>query len=569
MRIGSWIACVVCTAFIAFAGCSDGGSGGGDDNGSNSGSGDSGDSGYYEPDYSSDPDTPDNPDNPDTPIPEPTPAQKEISDLLKEYMKNNYDNLSGEVASNNINLTAQTIKEVGDIFPVLEDAANNSESMSRSIASEKIKDEDSELNRAIIAQEKGYIKVVLSGNKYTISYNKGTTFNGTFNLSEIEIGNNNGNGNFENATLTNNTADITIERINSIRGNYQPTLNLKVSGGEAKNIYNLYQTYYQENQLNKLTLSGDLGDVKMDGKAIKGNPSDYTLFNTAGDAAKGSNDPSITSMDANLLVKMTQQLGIYKLSNMIISGSADTATVLWGLRNMVFEGDMSKVENTTINSIPGLIGVVYFKDKPYNNVKNMSERDNAFGLVKLDKLEDVDGSYFKVGINANGGSVLDFRNVDKDFIINTYNPSSKIVRDIGNWNAIYFPNIDDVDEAKNKKFYEKIVDTSAGEVSNVYYGDKKMYGHYSDSRLFKGGSKTPRTLKAFEEYGNSYVDNSDDITSVFNNNYYMKFTTSARSTYSDAEFNSLTQESEKESLQEDHEEGYNMLAQNRTSRCFS
>lgn len=341
-------------------------------------------------------------------------------------------------------------------------------------------------------------------------------------------------------------------------------MNLKVSGGEAKNIYNLYQTYPAD----KLTLSGELGRVKMDGKAIKGNPSNYTLFEDSGNVAKGSGDPSITSMDANLLVKMTQQLGIYKLSNMIISGSADAATVLWGLRNMVFEGDMSKVENTTINAIPGLIGVVYFKDKPYNNVKQINILEDVLGLVRLDKLKDINGSYFKVKTPGRGGSVLDFRGVDTN-IITDYTPSNKIVTNAGNWNAIYFPNISDVDEAKNKTFYEKIVDTSRGEVSNVYYGDKKMYGHYSDPRLFKGGSKTPRTLREFEEFGNSYVDHHDDINSIPDVNYMMKFTTSARSTYSDAEFNSLTQKSEKESLKEDHDDGFNWLAQNRTSRCFS
>ena len=55
---------------------------------------------------------------------------------------------------------------------------------------------------------------------------------------------------------------------------------------------------------------------------------------------------------------MYNQLGIQKFLNMIISGTAEEATVKWVLTNIVFEGDMSKIKD---RGNENLTGIVYFK----------------------------------------------------------------------------------------------------------------------------------------------------------------------------------------------------------------
>ena len=458
------------------------------------------------------------------------PSIKYVTALLKEILTEaEYNRISGELSSEKITLTltAQTIKAVGDNFS---DLKNNT-------VEDKTKEAVKSYKEAFIAQNKGEINITKSGSYTLNSYNIPVTFNGEFNLDEITLPVNNGKGNFSNATLKNSVYDIRIDEFNDIRGSSFPTIsstNISTDSSD-KAVYDLYKAY--TSKLGNLVLKGDLNMNVIDGKEISGN-SNYTLF-TDENKAKDATDLSIISLDVNALAQMTNQLKIYQLRNMIISGSATkTYAVDWELVNIVFKDDMSKITNNYKNPVSGnalsLYGIVYFKDRPYSNDVSVSGQ-SVVGMVKLDKLEGVSSENFKVALDYGFYSILDVSGVDTSFL-KTYIPTNKeIISRGGSSHAIYFnENLykNTITQDEINELCYKFTPKGRNGIVNVYLGDHKVKGNYYNTEYGNNksaASKTPRKLREFEYFGNLY----DDVYGEKN----MHFEKSAYSSYSSAELN--------------------------------
>ena len=472
------------------------------------------------------------------------PSGKTVVELLKEIIgENEYDAISAEVAAGNMTLTEEKIKAVGDIFPALEkDAESGKEA--KDVENAEIIQQNKE---AFVAQAQGEIDVVFK-TLYSATYKKDFTFEGAFNLDEIDIIKADGaQGNFSNATLKNSVYDISIDEFNDIRGSSLPTISSTniSSTSSPKAIYNLYKAY--SSNLNKLTLEGNLTYTNIDGKEISGK-SDYTLF-TDDNKAKLSTDTSIISLSADALVQMTNQLKIENIWNMIISGKA-AGEVNWRLTNIVFEGDMSEIKNKLSSN---LYGIVYFKDKPYNN--NVGDGQGVEGMVKLDNLQGVSNENLKVAFSSKIYNILDVSGVNTDSL-DEYNPEGKEIISRGGFtHAIYFPKdydkrgINDTQEEIDKLCY-KFVSKNRNGIINVYLGDHKVKGNEYNIEYNNRSatSKTPRTLKEFEYYGNND-----------------KFEHSAYSSYSSTDFEELPL-TEKKQLEDDKDA--KKIAQN-NRKCFS
>ena len=464
------------------------------------------------------------------------PSIKDVTALLKEILtEKEYNRISGELSSGNITLTAQTIKAVGDNFS---DLKNNT-------VEDKTKEAVNSYKEAFIAQNEGKINITKSGSYTLNSYNVSVTFNGEFNLDEISLPANNGKGNFSNATLTNKGNDITIDELNSIRGTYFPKLSFTniSSSSTPKAIYNLYKAY--SDKLGDLKLSGNLYRRTIDGKEISGR-SDYTLF-TDNNEAKTSDGPyanTITSLSADALAQMTNQLTIYDIRNMIISGKATGNTVNWQLTNIVFEGDMSNLKNDFTNPNDklalSLYGIIYFKNKPYNNSRQDGE--SVEGMVKLDKLEGVSSENFKVGFGSTSYSVLDVSGITPN-VLDTYNKdnNNQIASKAGLIHAIYVNK--DYSSTDVTTLCKKFADSSRIGAIYVYFGNNKVQGNFYNSSIATvGASRIPRTLKEFEYFGNNE-----------------NFEHSAKSSYTDDEFKNLPS-NEQNQLTNDN--GKKQIAQN-------
>lgn len=504
----------------------------------------------------------------------PQPSGKTVVELLKEIIgENEYDAISAEVAAGNMTLTEEKIKAVGDIFPSLEkDAESGKEAKDVENADVILQNKE-----AFVAQALGEMEDVFKTiypdlylenpglfseaeidefeKKYFVTYKKNFTFEGEFNLDEIDIIKADGaQGNFSNATLKNSVYDISIDEFNDIRGSDLPKISSTniSSTSSPKAIYNLYKAY--SSNLNKLTLNGDLTYTNINGKEISGR-SDYTLF-TNDNKAKLSTDTSIISLSADALAQMYTQLKIYNIRNMIISGNAKANTVNWRLVNIVFEGDMSKLTNTFTDpdselALP-LYGIVYFKDKPYNNSRQ--DGQSVVGMLKLDNLQGVSSNNFKVGFDSTYYSILDVSGVNTDFL-DRYNPEGKeIISQGGSTHAIYFNETlykDNITQNDINKLCYKFVSKARSGIINVYLGMDKFKGDEYDKYVYRNllaASKNPRTLKEFEYFGN-----------------YDKFEKSAYSSYSSTEFDNLPKE-EREQLEGDKDA--KKIAQN-NRKCFS
>ena len=477
----------------------------------------------------------------------PQPSGKTVVELLKEIIgENEYDAISAEVAAGNMTLTEEKIKAVGDIFPALEkDAESGKEA--KDVENAEIIRQNKE---AFIAQNEGKINITKSGIYTLNSYNVLVTFNGEFDLDKISLPANNGKGNFSNATLKNSVYDISIDEFNDIRGSSLPTISSTniSSNSSPKAIYNLYKAY--SSNLDKLTLNGDLTDTNINGKEISGK-SDYTLF-ANDNKAKLSTDTSIISLSADALAQMTNQLKIENIYNMIISGNANANKVNWRLVNIVFEKDMSKLENKLSST---LYGIVYFKDKPYNNNAGNAVQ-GLYGMLKLDKVKDIDSENFRIGFGGNicVYNVLDVRGVDKSEL-DAYNPTGREINiNGGDLHAIYFNEYYDSykgNEIEIDKLCRKFSSRSKSGALKVYLGDNRENGNFynsSNNKYFAAASKTPRTLKEFEYFGNETIKSGIG-----------KFEKSAYSSYSPTEFNNLPQE---EQTQLNNDDGKNEIAQN-------
>ncbi|MBD5433438.1 MAG: hypothetical protein HDR35_03945 [Treponema sp.] len=235
---------------------------------------------------------------------------------------------------------------------------------------------------------------------------------------------------------------------------------------------------------------------------------------------------------------------------MIISGNAKTNTVNWQLTNIIFEGDMSNLKNDFTNpdneSALRLYGIVYFKNKPYNNSRQ--DGQSVVGMLKLDKLEGVSSNNFKVGFGSTSYSVLDVSGIDAS-VLSNYNPTNKEIISRGeSTHAIYFSNLKNKTEDINKLCYKFVSKSSPG-IVNVYLGDNRDKGnHYDRYPDDTAASRIPRTLKEFEYFGN-----------------YDKFEKSAYSSYSSTDLEELPQ---KEKKQLEGDKDTKQIAQN-NRKCFS
>lgn len=456
-------------------------------------------------------------------------------DKYNEIKASLESNLGGNGLSRHLALTADLIKEVGGKW----DAIMTSDEYDETVR---------EYAAGFVAQCLGIITVTKiiddpwSPEKfhYKITFGEKTSLKvgaEIFDLGEIEIANN-GKIDFNDATFIG--SNVTIQDINAARKSSLPTLsNITVSknGTTAKDVYDLYKGYATKKEdLGKVNLSGNLAVVAFDGRSISGNK-DYTLFNE-NDEAKESNDPSIISLNVDALSQMTEQLKIFRVSNMIVSGEANKErTVNWKLVNIVFEGNVSKI---THNNTSHMYGIVYFKDMPYNNKNTFNEyRHFVYGMLKL---KEITTDNFYVSMPNSMCDVLDIRGIDENFI-KAYNKG--IVKS-GIINSIYFDeiyrSISDIDER-----FRPIT----GYINNIYYGEKREYGNNTDHGVHFPSSKTPRALKEFEYLGNTFI----------NEGYYsMHFESSARSSYTDEEFEELDA-STKQKLNDDHN-GLHVLALN-------
>lgn len=493
----------------------------------------------------------------------PQPSGKTVVELLKEIIgESDYDAISEEVAAGNMTLTEEKIKAVGDIFPALEkDAESGKEA--KDVENAEIIRQNKE---AFVAQARGEMEDVFKTiypegyeeypflfdeddfeRKYVVTYKKNFTFEGEFNLDEIDIIKADGaQGDFSNATLTGN--NITIDNLNSIRGSDLPKISSTniSSTSSPKAIYDLYKAY--SSNLDKLTLKGDLTYTNIDGKEISGK-SDYTLF-TNDNKAKLSTDTSIISLSADALAQMTNQLKIENIWNMIISGKA-AGEVNWRLTNIVFEDDMSEIKNKLSSN---LYGIVYFKNKPYSNNNGTADGQIVEGMVKLDNLTEVSGDNFKVRFASSVYGVLDVSGVTQT-ILNDYNKKGREIIPLGgSTHAIYFNaycNKTNITQTEINTLCYKFVSESTTGILNVYLGMDKFKGDEYDKYVYRNllaASKNPRTLKEFEYFGN-----------------YDKFEKSAYSSYSSTEFDNLPKE-EREQLEGD--KNTKRIAQN-NRKCFS
>ena len=495
----------------------------------------------------------------------PQPSGKTVVELLKEIIgENEYDAISEEVAAGNMTLTEEKIKAVGDIFPALEkDAESGKEA--KDVENAEIIRQNKE---AFVAQARGEMEDVFKTiypegyeeypslfdeddfeRKYVVTYKKNFTFEGAFNLDEIDIMKADGaQGNFSNATLKNSVYDISIDEFNDIRGEYLPTISSTniSSTSSPKAIYDLYKAY--SSNLDKLTLEGNLYRRTIDGKEISGR-SDYTLF-TDNNEAKLSTNTSIISLSADALAQMTNQLTIYNIRNMIISGNAKTNTVNWQLTNIVFEGDMSNLKNDFTNPVDNLplflYGIVYFKNKPYNNSRQ--DGQSVEGMVKLDNLQGVSSNNFKVGFGSTSYSVLDVSGITPN-VLDTYNKdnNNQIASKAGLIHAIYVNK--DYSSTDVTTLCKKFADSRRIGAIYVYFGNNKVQGNFYNSSIATvGASRIPRTLKEFEYFGN-----------------YDKFEKSAYSSYSSTDLEKLPP-TEKKQLEGDKDA--KKIAQN-NRKCFS
>lgn len=237
---------------------------------------------------------------------------------------------------------------------------------------------------------------------------------------------------------------------------------------------------------------------------------------------------------------------------MIISGKAKANTVNWQLTNIVFEGDMSNLKNNFTNPNDNLAlclyGIIYFKNKPYNNSRQ--DGQSVEGMVKLDKLEGVSSENFKVGFGSTSYSVLDVSGITPN-VLDTYNKdnNNQIASKAGLIHAIYVNK--DYSSTDVTTLCKKFADSSRIGAIYVYFGNNKVQGNFYNSSIATvGASRIPRTLKEFEYFGN-----------------YDKFEKSAKSSYTDDEFKALPLQKEQENLERDETTGLtngikNQLAQN-------
>ena len=441
----------LCVLALLLTACS-----GGSDAGGNSDDGYYDDGSYEQPSEPPSPgsggtgagdDVSDNPTDPKDPPDEPTdpteptePSYKNVSEILQEILGAEYETISGNI-SQNITLTAQTIKAVSDIFPVLESVITNANEMDS--AKEQVVNADNDTKKALVAQSEnkisikgkeaeyagyysnkwppvpvhiydgygyeiaanGDMNIILSG-KFNYFYERIESLEGNIDISELEL---------YSGKLKGWDDDLSVP-MTDLKEKIYDKFNLsnksidalpKLSLGLVNDDYDyglkhFLVIYNKYNKNAKMQITGTFGE--MNGRYLVDGvtPDNYTLFESDGNTVKSDN--SVKSVDINELIDFANQYGIYEIKNIKINGTLSSAkTVDWMLTNVVFETSMA---NLTNSSSSDLKGVVYFKDLPYASTKNQSIN----GVVRYDKLAS---SINKIS-SGSMTSVIDMRGIDKN-----------------------------------------------------------------------------------------------------------------------------------------------------------
>ena len=503
-------------------GANEGSTGNGGNQGEQGNQGNQGDQGNQggQGNENQDPD-PDTPENPETAT-----TQSILKDILGE---DTYNSLSGKLSSN-ITLTAQTIVDVTDIFPVLEEAVNNSTKKDEVKKTLSAKGEDVKV--ALVAEVENKISIKRKPAEYEgFLENKGTN---TYTPTTIYDGygyeiSANGNMNI----ILSGKFNYFYEHIESLKGNVDISkleiysdklkgwdddlkllssslkkeiydkfsLNNKTIDALPKLSFGLYnddydyglkdfmEIYDKYNSSEKMKIKANFSNVEFDGSKLVSNSSGYTLFSN--NTAKTSNDSSIKSITADELVKLSNKYGIHKIKNIIVSGNSSANSVNWtDLTNVIFEGDMSKL---TINNIIYLNGIVYFKDLAYENDNNFNFVKGSLKLDKMSSAMDING----LG-DGKESFVLDISNISN---VNDYT-GNVLIKGARFVSAVYF-NKDQKDN-KGDNLYKKIADDINGVIDNVYFGGELAEGE--SFNIYSGKIKTSdkaRTLEEFEYFGNN------------------------------------------------------------------
>lgn len=506
------------------------------------------------PDNPNNPENPNNPDNPNNPGEE-APQYEDVKAVLKEILGDKYEAISGEV-SQNITLTAQTIDAVTDIFPDLESVVSDSNKMTA--AKTKVDKSTDDVKKALVAQVEEKISVTrkakqykvisgksgieldpVTGSGYEISAEKGmkVSLKEEFKYFSNHIESLSDNIDISGITISSqqDVGDIHYDAIPLIPGedlkeeiynklNLEgknpeslPTLSFGIGGDKELGLKHFLDIYDKYNKSKKLDLLNDITATfgSMDGRTLVDGvkKENYTLFKDDGNTAKDHNDTSIRSFNIDDLVEFTNKYNISDIRNLIISGDATTeGPVDWRPTNIIFEGDVSKLKNSSERV---LNGIVYFKDLPYNNKDVGGQGIN--GAVKLNKLEGLKN--FKINDKSesqemtHNKSVVDLRGINKDKM-EKYNPSyeDRIFKWIG---AVYFAG-DVKTLAENDKLYTKFINYEYSEyINNEYFGDsvrKNSIGYEKDNSTAFTTSKTARKLSEFEYFGNNryYEESAKD-----------------------------------------------------------
>ena len=440
-----------------------------------------------------------------------------------------YNSLSGKLSSN-ITLTAQTIVDVTDIFPVLEEAVNNSTKKDEVKNTLSTKGEDVKValvaeveEKLTISKEsierKGKLYIIKNGiitydintflnsDDYTISTTlTKVLLSGKFDIDNIYIKSLSGPIEFNSDFKLVSEKDILGENkamlISELKNMYDnlnlssktvdklPILDLAVYVEDSEELKYFMDIYDKYNSSEKMQITGNFSGVEFDGSKLVSNSSGYTLFSN--NTAKTSNDSSIKSITADELVKLSNKYGIHKIKNIIVSGNSSTNSVNWtNLTNVIFEGDMSQL---TINNKTNLNGIVYFKNLPYNN--SNSNISKVFGSLKLDKMAPT------INVNGDGNGKKSFV-LDISGISNFFSYSeTPLIRGSQVVNAVYFNK--DQQTHKGSELYKKVADDQSGMIDNVYFGGQLENGeNYNKATTPTKTSDKARTLEEFEYLGNN------------------------------------------------------------------
>ena len=432
-----------------------------------------------------------------------------IRAFLEKHISN-YTILSGEISnSKSITLTAQTIDTILDIYPDLEKAVKNKDNETTAENSFNKKATTNDIKKALIAQAENKLTVTKGTSSHIIG--DFTPFDYTISAQGITI---KLSGDFDfnkyyfikNSSTTVDLSDanfytnfsIIVNELSEFHSSFKklssstlPKLtsanlkNIENSEEGVKKLFDIFDDYnFSNDKLSGLKI--DWSSAVLNGKSWSNN--DY-LF-----TGNTENTSTKMKLDIEKLIKFTSKTGVNNIKNIRITGSlSKSETVSWkDLTNVIFEGDMSQL---TIENQTNLNGIVYFKDFPYNN----SNDSVVEGSLKLNKIADT------MKVSGDGTGQKSFV-LDLSSISNFYNNYSKTnLTQSGLVNAVYFN--EDQESYKDKDdngfaLYEKIVDSQAGRINNVYFG-----GIRATTNGFKlnQGVKTSdkaRTLQEFEKLGN-------------------------------------------------------------------